>query len=234
VSEVLYCFIHVPKTGGATVKRQLARHEARVPILYIYPHLPDYIVPGLMSNDAFRHISIVYGHFRYGIHQDRGREYRYLTILRDPYDFLLSHYFFSKEVHRNPAVVQCSSVFEMLETNAVPILDNLFVRMIYGSSIAAHEPVQQRHLEQALATIDRDFAFVGLQERLPESLAKISNLLGLDLASDLGRENVTPVTEERRLLDIAAFRVAAARHVRFDLLLYAHAQSRFWGIGPGC
>jgi hypothetical protein len=228
----MYCFIHVPKTGGATVKRQLARHEARIPILYIYPHLPDYIVPGLMSNDAFRHIAIVYGHFRYGIHEDRGREYRYLTILRDPYDFLLSHYFFSKEVLRDPAVVRCSSVFEMLETNAVPILDNLFVRMVYGP-IPAHEPVQQRHLERALATIDGDFAFVGLQERLPESLAIISKLLGLDLASGLGRENVTPVTDERRHLDIAAFRVAAARHVRFDLLLYAHVQSRFWGLGSG-
>ncbi|WP_426029387.1 hypothetical protein [Caulobacter sp. DWP3-1-3b2] len=79
--------------------------------------------------------------------------------------------------------------------------------------------------------MDKDFAFVGMRERLSESMTHISRLLGVDLAGGLTGENVTPPTPERANLDMRAFRAAAADRLQYDLMLYEEVGRRYFGLG---
>ena len=230
-TKTLFYFLHIPKTAGTAVLSRLRDATANLKLLEVYENdgafTPDQL--RVLSPRSLQAFDLLYGHFDYGMHVGFENPYKYLTILRDPFDFVVSQYFFQKYVLREPRADQ-RSILDFLRNNPGH-LDNSFCRILCGD-IPFDQPVTRADYSRALTNMDQDFAFVGMRERLPESMAQISGLLGVDLVADLRGENITPATPERANLDMRALRAAAEDRLQYDLMLYEEVGRRYFGLGP--
>ena len=124
--------------------------------------------------------------------------------------------------------VSHASIFEFLaDPNHETETDNHFVRMLCGHA-RGEGPMKPDDVRLAIDNINRDFAFVGITEDMPRTLHRLSAITGFDLRG-MRRENVTPPTDERRLLDRKAFAEAAHDLVKYDLQVYRYVQRKFFG-----
>ncbi len=226
--EIVY-FIHTPKTGGTSVAQMIDDHAASIKTLKAYDEI-GYISPSdvsQLSDAALAHVDLVYGHFGYGVHGTSKRPFKYCTLIRDPYDFLMSQYFFAKYTQKLPEYTNCFSIDEFMDANP-HAFDNSYCRFLCGD-VPEHVFIDDTHYERAIATIERDFFFVGVTERLQESLCQIGKRLGVDFSGRTYRSNVTPLSIERNTINMAAVRKNHHARVQYDLKLYAYVMNRFFG-----
>lgn len=221
-------FLHMSKTAGTAIRRRMEMIAAAASrpyegILAAY-HIPHLL--GLRA-DTLSYYDFVFGHFWYGAHQiARGRPHTYLTVLREPFDYLESLYFYWKNV---VGLVAHASVFDFLDDPKMKWdTDNHFTRMLTG--MVQERLVTSEDMRIAIDNIDREFAFVGLVEEMPRTLHRLSVLTGFDLR-DTGRENVTPPSEERKQLDRQAFAAAARGCLQYDVEIYRYVRSKFFVSG---
>ena len=229
-SKTIFYFMHVPKTAGTAVLSQL-RDAANLKMLEVYGSDGNFSTDQLrvLSPRSLQTYDLIYGHFDYGVHTSFENPHKYLTILRDPFDFVVSQYFFPKYVLREPLHTAHQSIFDFLKKYPGH-LDNSFCRALCGD-IPFDQPLTQVDYNRALSNMDKDFAFIGMRERLAESMTQISGLLGVDLAGGLRGENITPRTPERANLDMRALRTAAEDRLQYDLMLYEEVGRRYFGLG---
>ena len=220
----LLLFMHVPKTAGTSLNAAIAAQPALATHwLYHRGRFPIAAQAAALSPRAFHDLDLVGGHFTYGLHERVGRPCRYVTVLREPLDFLRSYFFYRKDVQHFPPFRDLD-VFAAMERRLDHYLDNCFTRCFVG--MPAERPVDAAALAEAMTNMERHFEFVGLVERMEESVERLSGLLGVPLA--VGRENCTPRSAEAEALDLEAFAERAAPYVRYDEQLYRHARRLFW------
>jgi galactose-3-O-sulfotransferase len=123
---------------------------------------------------------VVYGHFSYGFHELLGADGRYVTLLRNPVDRVVS---FFQHQSREPAseygarIAAGMSLTDLLESGQCHEVNNHMVRILSGH--LSVEPTHDRALlERAEANIDAHFDVVGITERLDDSLQLIGRTLG--------------------------------------------------------
>ena len=220
----LYLFMHVPKTAGTSLSAAIAK-QLQLSTHWLYHRGPFPIAAQVadLSPCAFHDLDLVGGHFAYGLHKRFARSCRYVAVLREPLAFLRSYFFYRKDVQRFPPFRDLD-IFAAMERRLDHYLDNCFTRCFAG--LSPEQPVNDHALAEAKANMERDFAFVGLVERMEESVTRLSALIGVTL--DVGRENSTPPSAEALALDLEAFAVRAAHYVNYDLQVYQHAQRLFW------
>lgn len=89
-------FIHIPKTAGTSMRSALESAVPAEKILHLYPTewavdpstLPD------LPAERLTGIELVIGHIAFGVHEQLpGLSTVYATIVRDPVEQLLSHYY---------------------------------------------------------------------------------------------------------------------------------------------
>lgn len=202
-------FLHVPKTGGATLTGVLSnRFAARDCLLLYHPPQPD--VSGI---DSFRYLS---GHLPVSF-IDRFRMPPFLfTFLRDPVERALSAYSFYRT--RPPDYINQILLLdgapedyqryeECLRLAREHSIEDFIERApelaveFFGSRQARFlgdfrpEGGEER-LEEAVAGLER-CDFVGLTERLDESVATLARRLGWRKITPLPRINVTTVRLRR-------------------------------------
>lgn len=225
--ELVY-FMHMPKTAGSAVARAIDSHRDVLPTLKVYAEmgcLPPAQL-GEISDEALASFDLVYGHFNHGLHSRRERPFTYCTILRDPYDFVISQYFFAKHVRKAPECIDSFSIHEFLRHHPFAF-ENSYCRALCGD-LPEDTPVRESDFRRAQQVIEAGFFFVGLTERLQESLQRIGRRLGVDISRHNDRVNVTPDSLERDNLDLPAFRRTHHDLVRFDLQLYDWVHKRFF------
>lgn len=220
----LALFMHVPKTAGVSLLSAIEElPDARALWLYDDSHrsIADHL--SSLTPHAFDDLRLVGGHYRYGIHRAMARRTAYFTILREPQAYLKSLFFYCKYVRHN-ANLQGLDIYEALEAGVEPYLDNAFVR--HFADVPCSRAVAASDLVTALRVMERDFSFVGFVERMDESVARISRILGL--AIPVRRENATPPTAEAAALDPREFARRSARSVGYDEILVARAKAIWW------
>lgn len=231
-------FLHVPKTGGATLTGALSnRFAARDCLLLYYPPQPD-----VGSLDSLRYVS---GHLPVSF-VDRFRMPPFLfTFLRDPVERALSAYSFYRT--RPPDYInqillldgapedyqryaEClrlareHSIEDFIER--APELAVEFFGSRQARLLGDFRPEGgEERLEEALAGLER-CDFVGLTERLDESVATLARRLGWREITPLPRINVTTVRLRR---DQASRRVIEAllELSSVDRDLYRHGVERY-------
>lgn len=225
----LLAFIHVPKTGGTSVRRAFEDHQDFFELLPAYDDRGFFPMRDLesLSRAGYSGIDAVYGHFSFGFHRQFSRRTRYVSLIRNPFDTVLSFYFFARYEQKREALLNCRDIYEAIETVADPCFGNVITRMFAGLGWA--DVVTRSSFDAAIENIERDFEFIGILEDLPRSLSRIGEYLGLNLVHH--RDNVTRSTAEQELLDIGEFRKFVAPHIQYDLALYEYVLEKFWGAG---
>ncbi|WP_144426414.1 sulfotransferase family 2 domain-containing protein [Methylobacterium sp. ARG-1] len=225
----LVAFMHMPKAGGTSLRRGLEQQSAAYKMLSVYDEGGFIRISDLqfLSKSALQQYDAVFGHFKYGIHKNFERKTRYISMIRNPYDLVLSYYFFAKTVQKVPDILACSDIYEAVHGGLGPFFDNVTTRTFAG--IEDDVAVDGSVYKSAMSNIDNDFEFIGVSENSKASFSKIGSYLGLEINHVI--ENVTPLSREFELLDVGRFRAFVRPYIKYDLALYEYVLDKFWGAG---
>ncbi len=244
----LLVFVHIPKTAGTTMRTILSMNEPgdRTRALGNVFKGAGGVDRNLMKRLAddprvldLKGVRIVRGHFPLGIREllPDDRETSCFTLLREPVERTLSHYFQIRESETGKDVDlgakqqsfglgtlgEDPSLEETIEAGY--IFDNLQTRMLSGEPEPFGE-VTKEMFEQAKRNLREEFTLFGLTERFDESLALARKRLGFRsiLYRQRGRVNVTRPRGDDVPADLLRL---ASESNRYDLKLYRYATELF-------
>jgi len=229
----LLIFVHLPKTAGTTVAFVLGRQYGNKKTLNLYHWRFKRIRAYLRrSSQEKSSIQLVRGHIGYGIHRKlKETDFKYFTILRNPIDRVVSHYFF----HKNNPNYELSTKIQTEGINLeayitktqLKDLDNYQTRLLAGEKVGL-EPefgaCQRNLLNTAKRRLQKDFAVVGTTERFDETLLVLQRVFKWNIPVYISA-NVTknrPRGEEIT----PSIRQAIMEYSKFDIELHQYADER--------
>lgn len=228
-------FIHIPKTAGTSMRLLLERFFDEKERVYLYGGEP----PGI-TLEAFRdlpetvkkRIRLVYGHFRFGVHEWLPQKARYITMLRDPVDRVVSLYYFYKRYpgsrHHQLIVENAYSLEDFVFCGRFFQTDNEMVRQLSGIGrlrrVRFGECTDDL-LDMAWRNIEDHFEWVFSMEEMQRSLEKLGEILGREV-EDIGKENVNTTRQSLAAIDPGLLERIDAFN-RLDRALYERAQHKF-------
>ena len=203
ISRCLF-FLHIPKTGGTTLKNILT---GKFPVDRIYniegsinERINDF---QQTSEDSRSQYELVQGHMSFGLHQFFPQESEYFAIMRDPLDRAVSDYYFlrTNTHHHLHKEVSGMSMASYMQSNMTSQLSNGQTRLLSGDckdkqiGIPSVRKLDFSDLEKAKHNIQNHFLFVGLQERFDETLLVLRRKYGWGypfyVASNINRQRPT-------------------------------------------
>jgi hypothetical protein len=228
VLEPLNIYLHIPKTGGTSLRNSLMRPLRPGEQLLIYPDTigiseADFHQVPLRQRDRLRWI---FGHCKFGLDRHVTRTSRYIAFVREPMDRLrsnLAHHVAARSHFALDGVtLRFTTIFN---EGLVEDCDNLMTRVFAG---VGRETVPLGHVgedevEIALANVRRHFSFVGQLDRADADTMALQSHLGLPL-------EVLPMDNVTQLDNFAAAECAAldwpkiTERNRADLLLYSRLE----------
>jgi len=186
-----YLFIHIPKSGGTAIGKLAEQAENGGPGFIRYWHHPreQRVIAEMLQHD------FVFGHFKYGVHAHfEPRPCTYMTIMRDPIDRVVSHYYYHRAsvTDRFHHLARDNTLDRWVELSLDGQNDQVqFISGIYGKvnesvyAVAEHNlrSVRVRFfflLVRGLAKKARrsQFGFVGLYELMDESVVMMQYFAG--------------------------------------------------------
>lgn len=225
-------FMHIPKTGGTTLRQILERIYPQRETVRIYKERtadPEGYLRRILEEDE-RCVSLVEGHFAFGLHEVLPRPSAYLTMVRDPVERVLSQYHSLRRYENHPLHDQARSM-SFREYVSEPItweVDNGQVRFLSGDTPAPHEgefdDLEERHLRDAKRVVDEEDVIVGVTDRFDLSILLAADRLGWSTPNYV-RRNVgseRPAVED---LPAETLELIEERN-RLDMELYQHARKR--------
>jgi hypothetical protein len=239
----LIAFLHIPKTAGTTLNSILsgeyAPHEYHEIMMrgmnWILPR-PAIIRRPLISFSKIRRLRtavrnqpglrLVRGHFDLSIARHLPADTRFFTLLRDPVERAISHYYHYRRrlVDRVHPLAMRSTLTEWVSGCGLVEMDNGQTRRLAGEMNLPCGRVTPAMLERAMSRLAQ-FAVVGITERFDESLLLLQDAFGWRCqraaASNVG-ENRPP------RIEVGAATLQAIEDCnRFDRELYRFALDLF-------
>ncbi len=242
--ELLF-FLHVPKTGGISLTAVLDAHYGEGAILQVQDWREAEGLIAEMSVVELARIRCARGHYWFGpgdraIHDRLAVDPVVITVMRDPVARTVSAY---QHVMRW-SEHWLREVLGLGEGETMPLLDfvehpetqgeivNLQTRLMVGMVPGNLPPLDagvdldvpladEELLGVAKARLD-SFAWVGLTERMEESVRLLSAMIGWEPVGELPELNVNPVPSAQVEVP-AETRAAILERTALDSELYAHA-----------
>lgn len=226
-------FLHIPKAAGTTFQQLV---EARYPRRFrlsgdteeweAFKRLPA------VDRNAY---DLVYGHVHFGVHEHLARPAQYVTMLRDPVDRIVSHYYFVREHpdHYLHPIAAESTLAEYATRRASHELDNDQVRWL---STPHHfdvpvGKVSRALVEEAKWNLANGFAAFGLTEQFARSVRWIARELRWGEVAVPERQNRT--RHRPALADLSPETVETIREANpYDVELYEFAAALFEERAP--
>lgn len=222
-------FLHIPKAAGTTLHTILEKHYPRASYYSIVEepkrHLQEFGERPQKERDKIR---LLKGHFPYGGHQHLVGPSTYVTLLRNPVDRVISHYYFVKRTPRHylyPRVTaENMDLAAYITSRLTEELDNGQVRLLCGvDRDIPWGACGREHLEQAKRNISEHFAVAGVLERFDESLALMGHKLDWQWVPHYENQNITKEKNER----LEPFTLDVIRKANeLDLELYEWVSAR--------
>lgn len=197
--NVSLSFLHYPKGGGSTIKnciRNIASKAGKPDPVLVFAknnvHTKEQILNGELESAELFMGTHAFGLCDY-LHPKRCG---YFTILRDPYDRMVSHYYFCKDGGESSAPCQHSIEVFALETKSIffrqltsafsTCEQNPRFKRLCASKVHTYEELLQsnsKNLEMTLNYLERKlvdmFAVVGILEEFETTLGLMQEALGL-------------------------------------------------------
>jgi hypothetical protein len=165
-------FLHIPKTGGLTLRNIIDRQYKKNGILLHSRTAPS---NKRLKKRDFSRIKCVYGHNRFGVHEEIHVPSTYITMLRDPVSRVISTYYFilARKQNRMHHKIKNMSLEDFVSSNdpqlMIPV-SNHQTRYLSGESIP--------DLQKAKENIENHFSVVGITEMFDESIFLMKKELG--------------------------------------------------------
>ena len=237
-------FLHIPKAGGTTLQDIVVRQYRAGKGFRFTGDLNQLAQFEAMPQEERDGFDVLLGHVHFGLHERLSRPALYMTMLRDPVDRIVSHYYFvkaRKEHYLHKAIIEKGmSLKEYAEKRACIEVDNDQVRWLCARPHKAVPigKVSREMVEEAKWNLAHSISVVGLVERFEESLCCFGRAFGWADVSYGGRKNVTP--DRPPLEEISEEAIRTIREVnRYDVELYGLARALFeeqmlrLGVLPG-
>ncbi|MCP4430984.1 MAG: sulfotransferase family 2 domain-containing protein, partial [Gammaproteobacteria bacterium] len=239
-------FIHIPKAAGSTLSTIIDRqhHADNVYTAYVS------VKPGTirtstplqsadarlerlraLSDEKRAKIRVFRGHEGFGVHEFLPQPYTYITLLRDPVDRIISHYYYVLRTPTHYLYEEVTSRQMDLKAYAASglstELDNSQTKYLAGleAPYLNYGDYSADILKTARQNIREHFAVVGLIDRFDETLLLLKKALGWKLPF-YTRVNVTDNRPRKRDLPTDTIRTIEAYN-ELDIELYRFAQSLF-------
>lgn len=230
--KTLLLYIHVPKTAGTTMKMILE---------WLYPwhqifwaKSADYVQAKTkkLTETQLENISIIAGHSPFGMHNyfPHG-QYQYFTFLREPISRFISQYNFLRRSpgHRlYPYIRDKGFGLKDFLDNGVFRNFNIQTHWLTGIDKAYFREGNQSQevVNKAINNIERDFAFVGLNDHFDEGLILLKRLFGWSTPF-YAKKNVTSSKDKTAEFDQELIdQIKEANQM--DLQVYEYCQQQFF------
>lgn len=224
-TEEKLIFLHIPRTAGTTLLALVGENYPDKECLRLYyPSYPPEVIRAIQTE--LPKTKVLYGHIHFGIHQVLGIQGKYTTFLRDPYERVISFYDYNACSPKLPyygPIQKGMSLLEMLQSEITEQTNNHMSRII--ANYTPKDMLDDDHvLEQAIKNIEEHFCFIGLTEKLAESVKILGQKLGWKILPKLPR--LHPSTT-RRYFDECDIQTqdALKKYNRLDRLLYDYVKS---------
>lgn len=175
-------FLHVAKAGGSTLRRVLRNQYSNKEVYEIVSRgrKTEYNIQKFITlpEEEKRQIKLLQGHFSYGLHNHIFNKCKYISMLRDPVNRVLSgfNYASSNPNHFLFDKLKGMSLTDYLNSDIIDVDRNRAVQRLSG--IPMGQEITLETLFLAKKNIENDFVAVGLMERFDESLILFQSLLG--------------------------------------------------------
>lgn len=121
------------------------------------------------ERDSFK---LIKGHFAFGLHEYLSGTSEYITVLRDPIERTVSHFYDAAEVKDHWFYEEINrrklSLENVLDEGTMPNLENNMVRMLSGNNRLPFGSCTREMLEAANENLEKYFTVIGLQSRFDE------------------------------------------------------------------
>ncbi|SDC82928.1 MULTISPECIES: sulfotransferase family 2 domain-containing protein [unclassified Candidatus Frackibacter] len=230
MKDKLLIFMHIPKTGGITLRRIIDKQydESKV---FTGKHKGAI---GELEEDR-NQFRCVQGHVRFGIHEYCPEPYTYITMIREPVDRMISEYY---HIRRSPTNrfherMQSINLKEYAISNEFASNSNRQVSILTGVKKDPFD-LEKADLKEAKRNLDEYFSVVGITERFDESLLLMKRELGWDnilyTKKNVGQNRLPKEEVSNEVLDIIKERN------KLDIELYNYAknnlQEQINSLGP--
>ena len=227
-------FLHIPKTGGVTLRGAL-RHKYPDRVITLHSPRDPARVADLPPADRWA-ARVLTGHLPYGVDRFMPQECDYITMLREPvarvvstYHHVLDHprHWFHDEAVRSGMALE--DFVGAVEGPADNLQTRLLSGRVEGEFVArTTDPVKvtalgAKALDEAKANLNR-FAVVGLTERFDESFILVRRALGWRLPMYATRN---AARGPRRSAPDARATALIAERDQLDVELYGYAAKLF-------
>jgi hypothetical protein len=219
--EPLVVFVHIRKTAGKTLRRLLYRQYRRPNTR----HTRNYFTEPGRAFDSTRELAtspppelrVLHGHMLFWPELAWPSGTRFFTMLRDPVERTISHYYWL----RTRSARFAKTLEEAVSDGTIH--DNLQTRVI-SAEMPPFAELRETALESALERLDR-FDVIGFAERFDESLALLTRAFGWRWML-YRRVNLTPNRKPRSEIEPETLELIE-RHNALDMELYQRARERF-------
>mgnify|MGYP001031531163 CR=1 FL=1 len=225
-------FIHIPKTGGTTLQRILEKQYKtnnifKIKAEYFHESIEEF--KNILESKR-REIRLLEGHMFFGLHEFVPMPCSYITLLRNPIDRIVSHYYYviqhpNHYLHQD-VVSHKMSLKDYVCSGISTELDNGQTRLLSG----IEDPIDFGQcsfeiLEKAKNNLKYHFAVVGLLERFNESLVlmkkKFNWKIPLYIHANQTRNRPQSNTFSQDTLK------AITKYNQLDIELYEYAEQLF-------
>ena len=190
MEELCVILLHVPKTGGSTLKRAIKWKYPSKTLFLETLSTPLASIPERVPLERRREARAVVGHLHYGVHEHFPQDCAYVTVLREPVSRVISSYYYIKSDPRHwlhdELVGTGMGLEEFVRSSADPGVDNEQTQLIAGvgsGELHSGRPpaaLGPAELELAKRNLEK-FLVVGVNERFDESFILIRRALGWKL-----------------------------------------------------
>lgn len=170
-------FLHVPKAAGSTLNKIIERQYEQKSIFSIEngSHVKEFIAEFKRLPEARkREIKVFQGHVKFGLHEHLPQPSTYITIIRDPVERIISHYYYVLRTPRHYLYDEVTSknmsLKDYVGSRITTELDNAQTRILSGIELVGFGECSTEILESAKKNLQEHFSVVGLTERFDETL----------------------------------------------------------------
>ena len=221
-------FLHLPKTGGTTLssllKKKYKKSEA---IVITNPQARNEFYQLPLAKRAS--IKYLHGHNVFGFHEYLPTPSHYITLLRNPIDRVVSHYYYvlrRPDHYLHETVVDSNIELEEYVASGIsPEINNGQVRLLSTISCSFGN-CSQEMLEQAKNNLSRHFSAIGTLEDFDKFLLLLKKKLSWNGYPLYRRKNVTSKRPSLNSLSASAIKTIE-KHNQLDIEMYEFVKHEF-------